>query len=71
MIKKCLCKVYSYDILIVERENQQRGQDMNLKRIAQKLLKMDYKKMCIELEKLHSVLTINQWQIVHNYIMYK
>lgn len=42
---------------------------MNLKRIAQKLLKMDYKKMCIELEKLHSVLTINQWQIVHNYIL--
>lgn len=42
---------------------------MNLKRIALRLNKLDTRSKSIELEKLHSILTINQWNKVYQYLM--
>jgi len=42
---------------------------MNLKRIALRLNKLDAKSKAIELEKLHSILTIKQWNKVYEYLM--
>lgn len=42
---------------------------MNYKRIANKLAKMDSRSKAIELERLHSVLTINQWNRVYDWLM--
>lgn len=42
---------------------------MNYKRIANKLYKMSYTERAKELEALHSVLTINQWNRVYDWLM--
>lgn len=42
---------------------------MNYKRIASRLFKMSYKDRAKELEALHSVLTINQWIRVYDWLM--
>jgi hypothetical protein len=42
---------------------------MNYKRIASKLNKMNYEERAKELEALHSVLTINQWCRVYDWLM--
>ena len=56
-------------IYIISMKSNKGGFNMNLKRIALRLNKLDTRSKAIELEKLHNILTINQWNKVYQYLM--